>query len=212
MALSRITQGLAGSFTAGYAVGDLIVILSANLSAATVPSTPSGYTLLTSATQAASSALAVFWKVATSTSETYPTITNSSDSVYAIYRGQHATPFVGTGGQSSSGASTTISYSGIASFANPANDWVLTFAVSTVNGGAMPSFPPTAQTLVQNSSNFLAIFDSNSAVSSYSFNSKTLSAASITMTKTTELQVTVASTIPNMVYMVRQAVNRASTY
>jgi hypothetical protein len=195
MAISRITQGLSGSFSAGYAVNDLLVILAVNLSGSTVPTTPSGYTSLTSAQQSGSSALTVLYKVAASTSETYPTITNASDSVYAIYRGINTTtPFLATsvGGQSSSGSSTTISYSGIASFGNPGNDWVLTFGVSTVNGAAMPSFPATGQTLVQNSSNFLAIFDSNAAASSFSFSSKTLSASSITMTKTAELQLATA--------------------
>lgn len=222
-AVTRITQGLSGSFNAGYAVDDLIVILAANFSGSTIPSTPAGYTQLTSAQQSAdNNAMAIFYKKATSTSETYPTITNATDSIYAIYRGQNkTTPFVQTGGQSSAaGGATTISWSGIASFQNAGNDWVITFGTSSVNGGNLPSHPPTNQGLVQNSSNFLAIFDSNGAVSSYSFNSKTLDASSVWMTKTTELQLGASAPVGkdmgplNNTFgaFIFQAVNRGSTF
>lgn len=190
MALSRITQGGAGSFNSGYAIGDLIIILAANLANSTVPSTPSGYSSLTSAQQSSDNcAMAIFYKYATSTSESYPSITNATDSVYEIWTGIHPTaPFTQTGGQSSAaGGSSTISYSGIGTYGDAGVDVTLTFAVSTVNGAAMASKLPNNMRLVTNSSNYLALFESYGPLISYAFNSKTLDASSVWMTKTTEL-------------------------
>lgn len=194
MALSRISSGAGGAFTGSYATGDLPVILAYNNSSTTIPSTPTGYTQLTSASNSSggATAMAVFYKVATSGSETYPTITNATSSSWAIYTGQAATPFVQTSGQTSVGGSATISYSGIAAFQNPAADWVLCFGCCNASSALTGSHPPTATTLVSGtevsgSGVDIAIFDTNAAVSSYSFNSKTLSAAVGWMTKTTEL-------------------------
>ncbi|MDE1867958.1 MAG: hypothetical protein KGI08_09660 [Thaumarchaeota archaeon] len=195
--MSRITSGPSGSFNSGYAVGDLIVILAFNNAATTIPSTPSGYTQLTSATNSSSgsTAMAVFWKVATSTSETYPSITNATQSVYVIYRAQQATPFVQTGGQTSVGASSTITYSGIATFQNPGYDLVLAFSCCNASSAATGSNPPTNMSLVpgteiSGAGYDIAIFDTNAPVSSYSLNNKTLGASVAWMTKTAELQAT----------------------
>lgn len=195
MAIARTTSGnhiggTSTTFAAGYSVGDLIVICQENTAALTLPSTPTGYTSLVTGQDSTNSlAMRVCWKIATSTSES-TTPSNTTSITYAAYSGVNTTtPFTNVAGQS--GATTTISYSGIATFANPGNDWVLTFA--TVKGitGNAGSVPPTAQTLVTEykvTSDDNALFDSNAAVSSYSFNSKTLAAALPWLTKTAELQ------------------------
>lgn len=192
--ISRIYSGNNGAFGGSYKAGDLIIIVAFNSTNSTIPTTPSGYAQLTSGQQSADGcAMAVFYKIATSGSETYPTISNSTSSVYAIYRGVNAsTPFVQTAGQSSSGSSTTIAYSGIVSFQNPAVDWVLTFAVAHSNGGNLGSHPATNQYLPTNGEysdtlDDVCIFDSNGALSSYSYNTKTLDAAVVWISKTVEM-------------------------
>lgn len=179
------------SYTSGYVVDDLIILQAYNTGNSTVPSTPSGYTLLSSAQQSADgSAMAIFYKFATSTSETAPNPANSTSLSYLIMRGaDKTTPFSGTGGQSSSGSSTSISYSGIASYSS-ANDWTLTFGVAHGTTGNVGSHPPTSMVLAteyKTGSDDNAIFYSNKPLASYAFNTPTLSAAQVTMTKTTEL-------------------------
>lgn len=189
MALSRIASGSTGSFTGSYQAGDLIVIHAVDTISSSIPLTPSGYTSISSGSQSANSfAMAAFYKFATSSAETYPTITNATASSWVIYRGAAATPFVAIGGQSGTG--TSISYSGIATFQNPGADWVVTFGASSNNLGAVGSHPPTNTSLVTeaSASNYeVAIFDTGVPVSTYGFNSKTLAASTNWLTKTTEL-------------------------
>lgn len=200
-----------------FVANDLAVIVCINSTNNTVPSTPSGYTSLSSAQQSADgSAMAIFYKFM-GASEAYPTITNSNASIYAIYRGVNlTTPFVQTGGQTSTGSSATISYSGIGAFQNAGKDWVLTFGVAHQANAAVGSSPPTSMTLPTNGEITgtpydVALFDSNTTLSSYSFNSKTLANAAVWMTKTTELQAAAATSLPRSL-VVMQAVNRAGTY
>lgn len=219
MPLNRVTSGNNSSFNSGYAVGDLLVILAYNKTSTTIPSTPVGYTLLTSATNSSSgsTAMAVFYKVALLTTEVYPVIVNADSTVYAIYTIQAATPLVQTGGQASSGLSSTISYSGIVSYQNPGVDWVITFACGNASSAAIGSHPANNMTLVTNGENSgsgfdIAIFDSNGPLSSYSFNSKTLGAAVAWMTKTVELVAAATSTKLVAPVIINQAVNRAARY
>lgn len=192
--ISRISAGNNGAFSGSYQAGDLIIIVAFNSALANVPTQPAGYSTLTSGQQSADGcAMAVFYKFATSGSETYPTISNSTSSVYAIYRGVNTTtPFVQTAGQASSSASATIAYSGIASFQNPASDWVLTISVAHSNSGNLGSHPATNQYLPTNGEysdtlDNVCIFDSNGVLSSYSYNTKTLDAAVVWISKTIEL-------------------------
>lgn len=192
--ISRISSGNNGAFSGSYQSGDLMIICAFNAGGSTPPNTPSGYTGLGSGSQPADgSAMAIFYKFATSGSETYPTISNSTSSVYAIYRGVDTTaPFVQLAGQASSGESSTIAYSGISSFQNPASDWVIAFGVAHAETGNIGSHPPTSLELPTNaefkdSANDVAIFDSDGALSSYSYNTKTLDASVVWITKTVEL-------------------------
>lgn len=198
MALSRISSGITNSFSGSYTAGDLIVIHAVDTSAATLPLPPTGYTQISSAQQSANGfAMAAFYKFATSASEPYPTITNATASSWAIYRGAAATPFVSIGGQS--GTSNTIAYSGIVTFQNPGADWVVLFGAAKTNLGAVGAHPPTNASLVVNASSSTyeaAIFDTGAAVSSYGYNSKTLSASTNWLTKTSELVAGATATPP----------------
>lgn len=141
--------------------------------------------------------MSAFYKFATSSAETYPSITNVTASSWVIYRGVATTPFVAIGGQSGTG--TSISYSGIASFQNPGADWVITFGAASSDAGAVGAHPPTNTTLVveATASNYeAAIFDTNMPVSTYGFNSKTLPASTHWLTKTTELVASATVTPP----------------
>jgi len=185
MALSRVSSGITTSFTGSYVAGDLLVIHAINTGGAATPLLPTGYTSISSATS--SFGMAAFYKFATSASETFPTITNRTASSWAIYRGAAATPFVGTVG--ANGVSSTVTYSGL-TIQNPNVDWVLTFGAANTSAGALGSHPSTKTTLVVEdiASNYeVAIFDSNGPVTSFSFNTKPLSASTSWLTKTTEL-------------------------
>jgi hypothetical protein len=182
MAISRLSSGNAAngslSYSGSYAAGDIIVLTVLNTANASGPLTPTGYTLLAGGQDSTHAfAMNVYYKFATSSSETAPTVTNATSLAYAIYRGvDSTTPFSGTGGQAGTG--TSISYSGIVTFANPGSDWIITIGVAKGITGAVGSHPPTSNTLVTeykvtNDDN--VIMDTNAPVSSYSFNSKTLS-------------------------------------
>ena len=189
MAITRISSGATSSFSGSYVAGDLIVIHAVDTTTSAIPLTPSGYTQISSGQQSANSfAMAAFYKFATSSSETYPTISNGTAASWVIYRGVAATPFVAIGGQSGTG--TSISYSGIVTFQNPGADWVVTFGAASTNVGAVGGHPPNSTALVVEAiaSNYeAAIFDTGVAVSTYGFNSKTLSASTNWLTKTAEL-------------------------
>lgn len=189
MALSRIASGSTGSFSGSYQAGDLIVIHAVDTASSNIPLTPSGYSAISSGSQSANGfAMAAFYMFATSSAETYPVITNTTASSWVIYRGAASTPFVSIGGQS--GTSNSIAYSGIVTFQNPGADWVVTFGASTNNLGGVGTHPPTNTTLAANASasNYeAAIFDTGATVSTYGYNSKTLSVSTHWLTKTTEL-------------------------
>ncbi|MDB5160497.1 MAG: hypothetical protein JWO99_760 [Candidatus Saccharibacteria bacterium] len=189
MAISRISSGSTGSFSGSYVTGDLIVIHAVDTGSSAIPLTPSGYTQISSVAQSANNfAMAAFYKFATSASETYPTITSAVASSWVIYRGVAATPFVSIGGQS--GTSNSIAYSGIVTYQNPGQDWVVTFGASSNNLGGVGTHPPTNTTLIveASASNYeAAIFDSGAPLSTYGFNSKTLTASTNWLTKTAEL-------------------------
>jgi hypothetical protein len=194
MAISRQTSGngAAGSvtFTGTWAAGDLIVLNLMNSASTTVPSIPTGYTSVTSGTEATGgSALRLVYKYAVG-GDTVPTFTNTTSVAYAIYTGINATtPFVQTAGQAAS--SSTMSSSGIVTYASPGNDWVIITATGKGITGNIGSHPPTSMTLVteyKSGSDDNCIFDSNTPLSSYSFNNQTLSASVSWITKTTELQ------------------------
>lgn len=206
MAISRQTQGngAAGSaaFSGSWVAGDVIVLNLMNSASTTVPSTPSGYTSITSGTEATGgTAERLVYKYAAG-GDTMPSFTNTTSVAWAIYTGINATtPFVQTAGQAAS--SNSMSSSGIATFANPGNDWVIIGATGKPITGNIGSHPPTSMTMVteyKSGSDNNALFDSNAPLSSYSFNSKTLDASVSWITKTTELQylVSAGSTAHNL--------------
>jgi len=189
MAISRISSDSTPSFSGSYVAGDLIVIHAVDTDTSAIPLTPSGYTQISSGQQSANSfAMAAFYKFATSSSETYPTITNETASSWVIYRGAADIPFVAVGGQSGTG--TSIAYSGIVTFQNPGADWVVTFGAGRTNVGSIATHAPNSTALVvaASASNYeAAIFDTGVAVSTYGYNSKTLTASTNWLTKTAEL-------------------------
>lgn len=206
MALSRVTGAfgsLAASsigFAAGYAVGDAIFIVAANRSGSTPPTLPAGWTSVGSV-GFTSIAMNIGVKIAASTSETSGTWTNATDIAYVIYSGAASTPFSNVSGQQ--GTSTSISYSGIVSYGNPSNDWVIAFAFAGSNTGNLTAVPPTSTSIVTGNSGAafeLAIFDSNGPLSSYSFNSKTLGASVTWVTRTVELVMATSATPTNLFF------------
>lgn len=192
--ISRVhaTNNTPGSLTyPATVVDDLLFLVLQNTANSNVPGTPSGYTSLTSGQDSTNGfAMRIVYKFATSTSEAVPSFTDVTSVSMAIYRGvDPTTPFSGTGGQS--GSTSTISYSGIASYNQAGSSWVITAA--TVKGitGNAGSVPPNNTTLVteyKSGSDDNAIMDSNGVLAAYSFNSKTLAATLPWLTKTTELR------------------------
>lgn len=193
--ISRIVSGNAANgsltYTSGYAVGDIIVLCAQNTAASTVPSVPSGYTLLTNSQDTTNGfSIGVFYKFATSTSETAPTVTNATSLTYTIYRGvDTTTPFSGTGGQA--GSTSTINYSGIATYNQAGSSIVLMFAAVkgiTGNAGNVPPNTSRVSTEYKTGSDNNVMFETLGVMSAYSFNGKTLAAALPWLTKTTEMR------------------------
>lgn len=193
--ISRIVSGNAAngslSYTSGYKIGDIIVLCAENTSGSTIPTTPSGYTSVTSSQNTTSGfSMGVFYKVVGSSTETAPTLSNATSLTYTIYRGvNNSQPFVGAGGQS--GSTSTISYSGIASYQQGGSSVVLTFAAvkgTTGNAGSVPPNTSRVSTEYKSGSDNNVMFETFGVMSSYAFNSKTLAATLPWLTKTMEMQ------------------------
>lgn len=203
MAISRKSAGASFgsnvvSFTGTYAANDVIVIVAVTVSSSTVPSLPSGYTLITNGSDSTNGwAMSMFYKVATSSSETGPTISGASAASWAIYGGVNTTtPFTNPAGQT--GTTTSVSYSGIVTMTQSGGagtSWVLYTATGKGGGGGLFNAIPTSSALVGATSNFqttapayeIDIFDTNAAVSAASFNTKTSTAAVPWISKTVEM-------------------------
>lgn len=195
MAIARTSSGSGVGGTShsfGNNVGDIIVLALLNTgSGATLPSTPTGYTSLTTGQDSTDGfTVKIVWKIATASNES-STPSNTTSLAWACYSGVNTTtPFTNAAGQA--GTTSTINYSGIVSYTNPGDDWVITFAfVKGITGNA-GSHPATSMTLptsgeYKSGSDDVAIFDSNATLSTYSFSTKTLDAAVPWITKTAEL-------------------------
>lgn len=195
MALSRKASGNGASGVAAlsgtYVTGDLIVLSLQNTANTNTPATPTGYTSWASGADAANShAMRVVYKYATSNAETMPTLTDVTSVSWAIYSGENATtPGTQIAGQAA--ASSSMSASGVVTYASPANDWVIVVATGKGITGNIGAHPPTSMVLVteyKTGSDDNALFDSNAPLSSYGFNTKTLDASVSWITKTIELQ------------------------
>jgi hypothetical protein len=206
VAISRQASGngAAGSaaFAGTWVAGDVIVLNLMNSAGTTVPNTPTGYTPLTSGTEATGgSAERLVWKYAAG-GDTMPSFTNTTSVAWAIYTGINATtPLVQAAGQA--GSSSSMSSSGITAYQSPGNDWVIVTATGKGITGNIGSHPPTSMTLVteyKSGSDDNAIFDSNTPLSSYSFNSKTLDASVSWITKTAELQYLAGGSTPTNLF------------
>lgn len=218
MAISRQSSGngVAGSaaLSGSWNAGDVIILNLENSGGTTVPSTPSGYTSISSGTEATGgSAMRVVYKVAVG-GDTMPTLTNCTTVSWAIYAGVNTTtPAVQTAGQAAN--SNSMSASGVVSYQNPGVDWVVIVATGKGITGNIGSHPNNSMTLVteyKSGSDNNAFFDSNAPLSSYSFNSKTLDATVSWITKTFELVAATSVFVARKNPMPRQAVNRAATY
>jgi len=184
MATARSSSGAGSSATAlgTNFSGDLIRLVLVNFSSATVPSVPTGYTSVRSAQDYTNGfAYRVCEKVSTG-SESMPSLTSVTHLGYVVYSGIDATnQFSSPGGQSGSG--TSASYSGVVTWPGP-TAWAMTEYIGK-NASGVPT-APTSMTLVTSdtSGGYIAIWDSNGALSSYSFNSKAISATSAWLTGT----------------------------
>lgn len=194
MAISRLAQnnGAAGSATLSgtFNTNDFILLLLQNTGAATTPNLPTGYTNITSGSDAVNNhAMRLCYKYAANGSETMPAFTNTTSVSWSIYTGVALTsPAVQIAGQA--GVSTSMSSSGITTFGNPGVDWVIIGATGTPITGNIGVHPPTSMTLTTEYKTTLddnALFDSNAPLSTYSFNTKTLDASVSWITKTFEL-------------------------
>lgn len=209
MAISRITANTvtASSVTpSGYQSGDYVVFGAIEMGSSTPINTPSGNTLIASATDSTNSwAMHVSGVFATS-SASIGTVTYSLPSVnaisYVVYRGVNATtPFSNASGQAGTG--TTISYSGIVTMTQAGGagtSWVVYCGTADSGTAAVNAVPPTATTLISATQNVhstapvfeLDFFDTNTTKSSASFNSKTLAASAPWLTKMFELNAAAA--------------------
>lgn len=229
MAIARRDSGSgaagSASFTTTPNANDYILIWFMADTAAT-PTTPSGYTSIAAGLDSTDGiGVRLVGKVATG-GETMPTSSNATSLAWALYSGVNTTtPFTQAAGQQ--GTTSTINYAGIVTFQNPGSDWVVTVAAGVGITGNIGSHPATSMSLVpsgeyKSGSDDCALFDSNAALSSYSFNSKTLDAAVPWFTKTFELVAAPASAGPvgkdigplnnNFGAVINQAVNRAANF
>ncbi len=193
MAISVQTfgNGAAGSaaFSGSWNANDVIFLNLMNSGGTTVPNTPSGYTSITSGTEATGgTAERVVWKAAAG-GDTMPTLTNCTSVAWVIYAGVNTTaPAVQAAGQA--GSSNSMASSGIVAYQAPGVDWVVVVATGKGITGNIGSHPPTSMTSrteYKTGSDNNVFFDSNGALSSYGFNTKTLDASVSWITKTFEL-------------------------
>lgn len=191
MAISRVASGNGAAGTAAlsgtWVAGDLIVLVLGNSANATPP-IPTGYTSDAAGLDSTNAlGIRVVHKYAVG-GDTMPTVSNCTSISWAIYRGVNATtPFVQAAGQS--GTTATISASGIVTYQSP-SDWVVIAAFAKGITGNVGSHPHTNMVLVteyKTGSDDNVLTDSNTPLSSYAFNSKTLDAAVPWFTKTFEL-------------------------
>jgi hypothetical protein len=206
VAISRQASGngAAGSvaLSGTWGAGDLIILNLMNSAGTTAPNTPTGYTSATSGTEATGgSSERLVWKYAVG-GDTMPSFTNTTSVAWVIYTGINATtPLVQIAGQAAS--SSSMSSSGVVAYQSPGNDWVVIAATGKGITGNIGSHPPTSMTLVteyKSGSDDNAIFDSNTPLSSYSFNSKTLDASVSWITKTAELQYLAGGSTPTNLF------------
>lgn len=201
--ISRVSSG-SGSGTSislgSHQAGDVIFFWAYRNDSATPPSLPAGWTSITSVGASVHSGI-MGYKVCASGSETSGTWTNATSVAYAIYRNvDNTTPYSHPSGQSGTG--TSVSWSGIApSIDNPGRDWVFTTFGATSDVGNMDTHAPTACTLITDYSaagtEENTIYDTNTPVSSYSFNSKTADASITWLTKTVAIRAVPTGTSAN---------------
>lgn len=178
--------GVAGSVSLGTNYnGDLIELVLVNFTNSTVPSIPTGYTDCGSANDSTNGfAMRIVRKVS-SGSESMPSLTNTTHLCYVVYQGIDATNQISNVlGQASTTANTSASYSGVVSYPDPGVDWVGTVYIGK-NSAGVPTAPTSMSAVVNDTSGgYIQVWDSNAALSSYSFNSKAISASSAWITKT----------------------------
>ncbi len=183
MAVTYVNAGAANATTitipSGHQGGDLLVMWAFNNGSTTLPTVPTGWTSLATGTGTLCAGL-IAYRVAGSSSETSGTWTTATHLVCNVYRGQatNKVPLVSTGQQT--GTSTSISYSGITTMTNPGTSLVAQFSGMSVATDNVSGAPPTSMTNRADikASGEVASFDTNTAVSAYTFNSQSVGANS----------------------------------
>lgn len=158
-----------------HAAGDLIIVYCYNNNNTNTPTTPSGgYTSLVLNT-ATTIADRVFYKIATSGSETLGTSTNTTDVSVTVYRGVNASNPFGNKNLLVNGdvTATSITYPNISAGVTP-NSWVVLLAGCSASTGATFSTPAATVNRITSigSANSIIVNDTGSAVGSTTWASR----------------------------------------
>lgn len=156
-----------------HAAGDLIIVHCYNNDNTNIPTTPSGgYTSLIFNT-ATTSADRVFYKIATSGSETLGTSTNATDVSATVYRGVNASNPLGNRNLQVSSSATSITYPNISAGVTP-NSWVVLLAGCSASTGATFATPAATVNIITSigAANSIIVNDTGSAVGSTTWASR----------------------------------------
>lgn len=158
-----------------HVAGDLIVVVAINTTNTTAPTLISGFTT-DSSIVVGSGRRQVMWKIATSSGETIPAITNCNICVAAVYRGTRQISPLANNASVTASSTSTLTYSAIAALKADGSSWV--FGVgATPNTTTTIENAPLNMTLRNNptvGSWEVAIFDTNGGVGLFSSRSVAL--------------------------------------
>lgn len=151
-----------------HVAGDLIVVAAWNGASTTAPGLPGGG--WTSITNGAGSTTAYryLWKLAASSAETVPTITNATICAVAVYRGTRQASPIGGGG-TGSGTSTNILYQSASFTDTSGGSWLVAFGFvkSTVSSIETPPPPTTLRINTIDATSEVVVFDSDGGTTTW---------------------------------------------
>lgn len=153
MPISRVGSASAEATTVtiptGHRIGDLLIIFAFRDGSATNPTVPAGWTTLTNTTDGTSASVSLGYKIATSTSETSGTWTNTTHLQCIVYSGQRQSGQpVGTF-VAAAGTTSPSTYSAV-TLKNNSASWICAFQGHVSVDTTTLSTPPTGMINLQN--------------------------------------------------------------
>lgn len=178
--------------------GDLILVAAFNTAAATFPGVISGYTNVASGNPSAPArAVRAQWKIATSSSETIPTISNCTICAVAVYRGVRQVLDASTGAAQTSTSSTNISYAGLTLAKTDGSSWVATAGLTLSTTSTIEN-PPAGSTMRANAvdaTSEIVLSDTNGGTTVWASKSVALGVTSNSIAVSVEIRAPVNTNI-----------------